>query len=299
MALIYQTIPQRHIRQLLETGHYFTPCCAFSDKAEFRYGYCLFNDHFSSARALEKCVRRTRSDVEVNRWIDSTGVSCWVREIGDESQMWKVHGRGSAAIRISIDADSFWQHAESQGHATASGDVTYGGMTSQIRPQFLGRWRLGDAEDAIHHLFFHKRPKYQWEHEFRVVLFSKKGISIKMVLEKIDSVEISPLGKLDPRLKRTLRSVFGNRLRELGDGRSRRKPQTSKSLIDETITNPEIVRLVEKLRNLKAQDNVSGKDWMDPKASRAEMKRSLKLAKQIFEVGNHLRQAIAVSPMGR
>lgn len=286
-TLIHQTIPQRHIRALLEEGHYFTPCGDFRDKVEFRYGYCLFNYHFASASGLERCVRKTRDIPEVNQWIGSTGVSCWVREIVDESQMWTIHGRREPAIRISIDAGPFVQSVKSQTHEIAFGDVTYGGCASGIRPQFLGTWNLGDVEDAIHHLFFHKRLKYKWEHEFRLVLFSNRGRHIKMIPDMIDSVEVSPLEKLDEALRSDLRNVFGDRFTESDTDRRALQARRSDKL-DETLTSEKLCRLVRKLHRLETRSAIVGKGWNDPKISRSQMKSTLKIARQIFETRREL-----------
>lgn len=289
--MIYQTIPQRHIHAFLEKGHYFTPCCDFDDKVEFRYGYCLFNYHFSSAKGLAKCVGYTHEDAEVNRWINSSGVSCWVRELYDEPRMWKVHGSAGAAIRISVRGDSLLRHVEAQKHATASGAVIYGGVFSSVEPQFSVRWKLEEAEDAIHHLFFHKRPKYGWEREFRIVLFSKRGVYIKMAPEMIDSVEISPLGELDSSLKRKLRDVFGNHILESADDRNALRLQRIATQIDDGKASPQVARLNKKLAKLEARSYASGMSWNDPKISDAQMKQSIELAKQIFEVREQIRQA--------
>lgn len=279
--LIHQTIRQRYIRSFLDDGHYFTPCSKFSDKVEFRYGYCLFDFHLTSAKGLQRCVQRTRSIPEVNQWIDSTGVSCWVRNIKDESRMWKVHGWNGPAIRISMDADAFVQRIKSQTNEIAHGDVTYGGRPSHVRPQFLGCWQLGEASDAIHHLFFHKRLKYTWEDEFRVVLFSNQGRSIKMNPELIDSVEISPLGNLDPALGSELREVFGDRLIESEADRKTLESRSNK--IDETVTSDKLRPMFEELGRLETHSTLIGKGWNDPKSSEP-IEPIIKVTREIREL---------------
>jgi hypothetical protein len=213
MALLHQTIPAKHIGSLLRDGHYFTPCRSFPDKMEFYYGYCLFNCAMFSEQDIEKCVEHARNNPEINQWVHSTCVSCWVSDLRDETAMWEVHGKQSAAIRISINANRLCQHVQAQGHRIAFGRVTYEGLTSLVRPQFLAHWGLTQAEDAIHHFFFHKRGCYQWEQEFRVILESSEAVCVPLVDDTIEWVMISPLGKLDPKLETSLRDRFGDRVR--------------------------------------------------------------------------------------
>ncbi len=265
-SLIHQTIPERHVSSFLTKGHYFRACSEFEDKEEFRYGYCLFNSCFTSAKELEACIKDTHSNSEVNQWIQSTGVSCWVRNIKDEARMWQYHGNKGPAIRVAMDREDFTRHVESQTHKFAHGDVTYEGLTSGVRPQFLGKWHLGEASDAIHNLFFHKRLCYDWEDEFRAVLFSQHGDSIQMNPNLIYSVKISPLGKLDSKLRSHLREMFGDRLIE-SDADQKAFDSKRSNKIDETITSSTLGPMFEKLRRLEAHSNCIGRDWNNPKSS--------------------------------
>jgi hypothetical protein len=182
MALIHQTIPERHVDSFLDNGHYFTPCRVFPDRMEFRYGYCLFNYDITSEEDIDKCVQRTLKDGNINRRIDSACVSCWVSELMDEPQMWKVHGKAGPAIRISVNCDHFCRHAEAQGYHIAHYPITYEGFASGIRPPFGVRRRLTETEDESHHLFFHKRDHFRWEHEYRVILFASEALTIPLVV---------------------------------------------------------------------------------------------------------------------
>jgi hypothetical protein len=126
--------------------------------------------------------------------------------------MWRVHGKGGPAIRISVNADRFCAYVQEQGYGLAFGRVKYEDMTSMIRPQFLAHWGLSEAEDSIHHFFFHKRGCYEWEQEFRVILASSEPMNIPVKDEIIESVIISPVQKLDPQIETLVRQRFGDRM---------------------------------------------------------------------------------------
>lgn len=266
LSLIHQTIPECHIPSFLTKGHYFTSCSKFRDKVEFLYGYCLFSAPLDSVAELQQCVSRTRKTPEVNQWTESTGVSCWVRNILDESQMWKTHGQNGPAIRVAIREGDFVRHIQSQTCEFAHGSVTYGGLPSGVRPQFLGSWQLGEASDAIHHLFFHKRLKYIWENEFRGVLFSRHGRSIGLDSALIYSVKVSPLAELDSKLRSDLRKMFGDRFIESEADQVAFDSRHSNE-IDETLTSDTLEPMFEELRRLEAHSNQIGRDWNNPKSS--------------------------------
>jgi hypothetical protein len=211
---MYQTIPAKYIESLLREGHYFTPSRSFRDQMEFYYGYCLFNNAMMSEQDIKRCVQRTANDEAVRRLVNSTCVSCWVSELQDESQMWNVHGSGGAAIRISVAVNDFCEYVENQGQHIVSGPVTYEGQISMIHPQFLTPSRLTDNENEIYHYFFHKRSRYSWEREFRIILFSSKAVSIRLNPDIINSVSFSPIEKLDPNLEQLVRDRFGRCVRE-------------------------------------------------------------------------------------
>src|SRR5438552_1234713 len=151
MALIHQTIRAEYIPAFLERGHYFIKCSNFRDKEEFRYGYCLWNCPDMAEDELRKRIEQTHHNPTINQWIDSTGISCWVSELKDEEKMWREHGMGGSAIRISIDETAFLNRVHAEGHQTAAGRVTYAGMISYVRPQFRFCWNLGEAANEIYH----------------------------------------------------------------------------------------------------------------------------------------------------
>jgi hypothetical protein len=215
VGLIHQTIPNEHIPALLEHGHYFTPCVRFRDWMEFYYGYCLFNYAMESEKDIRRAIRHATSNPELNSLAASACVSCWVSESSDDSRMWREHGRGGAAIRVSVDADLFCAHVTSFGHHVAHSHVTYEGQISMVRPgrHFVARSSLSASEDTVHHFFFHKRGAFVWEREFRVVIFSQTAITVPLLPKMIEAVSISPLGKLERSIVSALRGRFGDRLR--------------------------------------------------------------------------------------
>jgi hypothetical protein len=162
---------------------------------------------------IRKCVERATCNQDLDQWTRSTCVSCWVTELRDESAMWNVHGKAGAAIRISVNADRFCAYIEEQCYGLAFGPVTYEGMTSMVRPQFLARRGFTEAEDSIHHFFFHKRGCYEWEQEFRVILASSGPVRVPLKDEMIQSVVISPVQKPDSKIETLIRQRFGDRVR--------------------------------------------------------------------------------------
>jgi hypothetical protein len=131
--------------------------------------------------------------------------------------MWNVYGQRGAAIRISVNTERFCQHVQQQGYRLACGRVTYEGMVSLVRPQFLFRWGLREAEDSVHNFFFHKQGCYVWEQEFRVILASEQPVSIPLIDEMIDSVIMSPIQRLASRLEELVRERFGDRVQNHAD----------------------------------------------------------------------------------
>jgi hypothetical protein len=180
--------------------------------------------------------------------------------------MWKTHGQNGPAIRVAIREGDFVRHIQSQTCEFAHGSVTYGGLPSGVRPQFLGSWQLGEASDAIHHLFFHKRLKYIWENEFRGVLFSRHGRSIGLDSALIYSVKVSPLAELDSKLRSDLRKMFGDRFIESEADQVAFDSRHSNE-IDETLTSDTLEPMFEELRRLEAHSNQIGRDWNNPKSS--------------------------------
>jgi hypothetical protein len=281
-TLVYQIIPERHVQAFLNNGYYFAPCRDFKDKDEFRYGYCLFNVGSESEIELQRALDRTWSIPEVNEWLATTGVSCWTRNLTNEDRMWKEYGGNGPAIRISVDVDSFLKHVRSEAGQIAAGNVTYEGMIPATYSPFLTAWELGEAPEAIYHLFFHKRGRFEWEQEFRVVLFLEQGRTIGLKPEMIYSVEVSPLGELSPSLRSKLRDMFGDRLIESEADRRAFKSRYSGE-IDETITNDKLRPMLEEWRRLKTLAALDRGDWNDPKSSKP-MEPVLEMTRKIKEL---------------
>jgi hypothetical protein len=290
LTLIHQTIRAEYIPALLDNGHYFIPCKDFRDKEEFRYGYCLWNYADISSDALEECVEGTRKDATVNHWVNSTGISCWVSELKDEERMWREHGMGKPAIRISVQQDAFLDAVQRALHQTASGRTIYGGIPSYVRPQFQIRWNLGEAEDRVYHLFFHKRLQFDWEAEFRVVSFANAGIFIPRVPE-IESVIASPLAPLDQGLIKSLRETFGSRFYDCpNDFRAAQEALASSATLIPRKRTPQNAELVQRLEKLEAEERIDGTGWNDPKTPPEKVERMLKRAKEMHELKQRIKQ---------
>jgi hypothetical protein len=215
MSLVHQTIPEEYLPAFLDRGHYFAPCSTFVDLMEFRFGYCLFNSDGSTA-GLTSCIRETFKNENVNRWIDSTSVSCWTTDSDERFAMWELYGKRYAAIRISADQDQLKEYFDSETTRSkvTSGPVTYAGQVSMVRPQFLCQSNdMTEEENQIYDLFFHKHGFYTWEQEFRLILFQKGPVSIPLKPDLIQRITISPFGKLDLKLEDTFRQRFGDRVK--------------------------------------------------------------------------------------
>lgn len=179
---------------------------------EFYYGYCLFNYHIVSESDIERAVQHAIRDPALREFAESARVSCWTVDLRDELRMWREHGSDGAAIRISVDADRFCQHLADR-HIVHN-QVTYEGQISMVHTNryFLVRRNLTADEDKDHHFFFHKRGKFEWEQEFRIVVFSRdKPMTVPLRDEFVVQIVASPLMKLDPKLERVLRARFGDR----------------------------------------------------------------------------------------
>jgi hypothetical protein len=212
VTIIHQTIPEKHIPALLRDGHYFTPCHDFRDWTEFYYGYSLFNYHMVSENDIERAVQHAIRDHALRAFAESARVSCWTVDLQDELRMWREYGSGGAAIRISVDADRFCQHLADR-HIVHN-QVTYEGQISMVHTNryFLVRHNLTSDEDKNHHFFFHKRGKFDWEHEFRIVIFSReRPTTVALDDDMIMQIVSSPLARLQPEIERVLRARFGRR----------------------------------------------------------------------------------------
>lgn len=84
-----------------------------------------------------------------------------------------------------------------------------------VFPQFLSRWELTEAEDSVHHFFFHKRGCFEWEQEYRVIVEANGPVRIPLKDEMVESVVISPVAKLDPNIEKLIRERFGGRVQNL------------------------------------------------------------------------------------
>lgn len=99
--------------------------------------------------------------------------------------------------------------------------------------------------------------------------------------ELIDSVEISPLGNLDPALGSELREVFGDRLIESEADRKTLESRSNK--IDETVTSDKLRPMFEELGRLETHSTLIGKGWNDPKSSEP-IEPIIKVTREIREL---------------
>ena len=210
MATIYQTLPAKHIESFLRNGHYFTPCCNFRDKTEFRYGYCYFAGADTEEES-DECVRDTLTNETINQWLRTTCVSCWAKELSDSRRMWDEYGAHGPAIRISVDRERFCKNAKISLGNPASGDVTYATLISDTAPQFLDLGGFSE-NDPIKDLFFHKRGCFVWEKEFRIIVASGSAVYLPVDPNIIIEIALSPLSPLPPDIERSLRERFGTKV---------------------------------------------------------------------------------------
>jgi hypothetical protein len=77
---------------------------------------------------------------------------------------------------------------------------------------FLVRHNLTPDEDTNHHFFFHKRGRFDWEQEFRIVILSRDRPTIVALKDDmIAQIVPSPLARLKSQVERKLRALFGGR----------------------------------------------------------------------------------------
>src|SRR5262249_33279709 len=162
------------IQCIIEGVLYFSPCRTFVDLLEFRFGYCW--DAFELAREkkdleiFNQCVRKTFGDNSVQERINNTVVSCWSYD-GERPYMWEVYGHSQAAIMLTADENEIATLIRNaRGDTASAGPVRYGFKTSHVRPEFILPIRNPEWEE-YYDLFFHKHEFYEFEKEFRAVIF--------------------------------------------------------------------------------------------------------------------------------
>src|SRR5438552_2314987 len=171
--MIHRYIPAHHVLGFLQHGHRFSRCDSFVDLLEFRLGYCCFKG-CDSWSELRRCVENTFKHEVVNRTIEGASISCWTECSTSEAWPWAIYGKGDGAIRISVELQNFMSYVRSFGIPGVAGSVTYYFRPSNVRPQFLEPFNNPTGQDRDeHHLFFHKHGFYDYEREFRVVLFEQ------------------------------------------------------------------------------------------------------------------------------
>jgi len=128
--------------------------------------------------------------------------------------MWEVYGKDKPAICLSVDRDRLVAHIErSTNAAGAAGSVTYQFMTSGIRPEFLRTFNGLDREQHEEYdLFFHKHSFYEYEDEFRIVLFRDGPVNLRLPPQLLTSITLSK-APIRREILTSLHAKFGNIVR--------------------------------------------------------------------------------------
>jgi hypothetical protein len=127
---------------------------------------------------------------------------------------WTVYGKGSGAIRISVEREDFARYVKGLAVPGVAGSVTYSFLHSGVRPQFLEPFNNLTNEDRDeYHLFFHKHGFYNYEAEYRIVLFQQGPVTREFPDGLIRSVSLSPSGPPNEEVGSLLKSRFGVQLR--------------------------------------------------------------------------------------
>jgi hypothetical protein len=297
MRLIKRVIREEHVQPIIDGLLYFSPCRTFVDLLEFRFGYCW--DQFELARSERKpeifhrCIQQTFSNEHVQQRINETVISCWSYN-SESPYMLEVYGSSKAAIIVTADEDELVTlMKEKWGDDASAGPVRYGFKRSLVRPEFIAsihdpRWE----ED--YDLFFHKHEFYEFEKEFRAVIFGQtEGVQLVLPDEIIKEITISPLASLQPSLLTGLKKRFGDRVQDSQLCWSVASPKTV-SIQDymcdqETAKTPEIIKLFKKWKHLKAQDQTKG--WNDPEVPPIP-REQFEISRQLVEVERELTRAI-------
>jgi hypothetical protein len=223
MPLIHRIIPAHRVESFLEEGLRFARCDSFVDVLEFRLAYCSFRAPPTSTwQDLQQCVGRSFKSERVNRTISNASISCWFGWNEGHTPkpfMWEIYGKGGGAIRISVSSDRLIAHlrlaTRNSNVPGVAGSVTYGLGSSAINPPIYEHWNeLTSAQDEDYDLFFYKHHFFDYEDEFRVVLFGPGPIAIRIPTGVIEFVTLSPVGPPSPEVLSLLRSRFDNKLRE-------------------------------------------------------------------------------------
>jgi hypothetical protein len=297
MKPIKRVIREEHVQSIIDGVLYFPSCQTFVDLLEFRFGYCW--DQFEFAREegkreiFDRCIQETFRNEYVQQRINETVISCWSYN-SESPYMWEVYGSSKAAIIVTADEDELVTLIrEKWGDDASAGHVRYGFKTSLVHPEFIEsidnpRWK----ED--YDLFFHKHEFYEFEKEFRAVIFGQtEAIRLALPDEMVKEITISPLAPLQPSLLTGLKKRFGDRV---SDSRLHWSLPVLKTVSvedymrdEETAKTAEIIELFKKSRHLKAQDQTKG--WNDPKAPPIP-REQFEVSRQLAEVKRELARAI-------
>ena len=113
-----------------------------------------------------------------------------------------------------MDVSELARHVWSFGVPGVEGFVTYHFHSNEIFPQFPKPFNNPTNEQREKfHLFFHKHGFYDYEAEYRIVLFQDGPVMLRLPDKLIQSVSTSPFGLPNEELNVMLRSRFGEKLR--------------------------------------------------------------------------------------
>lgn len=214
MPLVHRIIREQHIENFINERLYFARCDSFVDLLEFRFAHCR-DSYELGVTAFQNCIRKSFLDDRVNARISATSISCWSEHAAEKCFMWEVYGRNEPAICLSADRDRLVEHVERSINAPgAAGSVTYQFMTSLVRPPFLRTFNgLSEDQHEEYDLFFHKHSFYEYEDEFRIILFQNGPIAIPFPPNLIQSITLSKV-PIPAEILTPLRNKFGAIIQE-------------------------------------------------------------------------------------
>lgn len=126
--------------------------------------------------------------------------------------MWEVYARSQPAIMLTAMDDDLLNYVKSQrGENAHAGDVTYNWKESFVRPKTTTVLHNSKDKEEFYY-FFHKHEFYEFENEFRAVIFGEPGsVELRMPDGMVKGITLAPpqLPSLEPSLVKRLKKRFG------------------------------------------------------------------------------------------
>lgn len=223
MPLIHRIIPAHRVESFLDEGLRFARCDSFVDVLEFRLAYCSFHAPQTwTWQDLQRSIGGSFKSAKVNEAISNASISCWFGWKEDamaKAFMWDIYGKGAGAVRISVNPEHLishlrWETGSSKTPGVAC-SVTYGFSESTVSPpEYYLLNGLTPSQHEHYDLFFHKHHFFDYEDEFRIVLFKSGPVAISLPIDVIEFVTLSPAGPPTREVLSLLRSRFDEKLRE-------------------------------------------------------------------------------------